>query len=433
MEKRKGPETTLVELLGGSDFVLVVEGPRTVSNADHALKRRVDTRLTQDSFRNNLTSRMLDEQANNGTDKALIDVGLENDVRLEDDVGLVRRVLRNANCTAAFGRRLALVGEACRTPAEMSASMLESVGFAQGSNIVVGRMPRVPVLVLFRSLEEWRSPVHDLHNKLLSPQDPLHCMILSTTRPSPQDDWHKTVPPRPSLKSLCQDSPPQDPPQAHWHKTIRCKFLSQDPPPQGSPLQGSSPQDFHHKTLPPNLQLNTHMAPAKEMTQIAPVRNWALAYCWQTRTGVKPQAIALCRSGTGVLWQPGGPVPHMEAVIAPVGTGKRSPFGLRMLHMLCVWVKSYPNLNFKVDIYPRLVNARRARLAKGKRLGPVDNAVFADPRIATRAGLKPQDITSAALDWELFLVLVPAPILPHAKEKGPGGIDEFKKQLAIAL
>ena len=76
----------------------------------------------QDSFRNSLTSRMLDEQANDGTDKALIDVGLE------DDVGLVRRVLRNANCTAAFGRRLALVGEACRTPAEMSASMLESVG-----------------------------------------------------------------------------------------------------------------------------------------------------------------------------------------------------------------------------------------------------------------------------------------------------------------
>lgn len=84
-----------------------------------------------------------------------------------------------------------------------------------------------------------------------------------------------------------------------------------------------------------------------------------------------------------------------------------------MLHMLSVWVKSYPNLNFKVDIYPHLANARRARLAKGKRLGPVDNAVFADPRIATRAGLEPQDITAAALDCELFLVLVPAPILPR--------------------
>ncbi|KAK1761697.1 hypothetical protein QBC33DRAFT_564502 [Phialemonium atrogriseum] len=125
---------------------------------------------------------------------------------------------------------------------------------------------------------------------------------------------------------------------------------------------------------------------------------------------------------------------HPAFAVLYLGTLVRTT---RTLDIIAGWIEAYPKLSFRVDIYPRIIDAYQARITKSKKLGPVGVAIFADPRI-TKGGLKPQDITAAALNCEFVPVsMLPKPLtlsitttLPtDAREKDPGGLVEFKKKL----
>lgn len=122
----------------------------------------------------------------------------------------------------------------------------------------------------------------------------------------------------------------------------------------------------------------------------------------------------------------------------------------RTLQLLGVWAQRYPDLQIDVDVYPRLVKARRERLiANRHRRGQVDDdVVFADPRLDKNAGLKPQDVTVAALDCEFspLVILAPLPRLSSflsllltaslptdVKEKDPGAMDTFREKLNVVV